>query len=579
MTSVTTFGTVRYTPARGPSRPGTWEVDCERHVRNRLKRVFPAANQYATQAVSLSDTPENCRELLWFMERYPMEVPELKRLKKGAREHEAMERKVSQLLATSTCDTDFELALPPRDYQKTAAALCEATGGLLLGDKVGLGKSVSAMCSMTRAAYLPALVVTLPHLQTQWQEYLAKFAPNLKTHILKSTQPYALDKLDRKKKGQAAEPARMPDVIICNYHKLHGWADDLAGRVQYVVFDEIQELRRDDSLKYTAAFEIAQEAKLRMGLSATPIYNYGAEFYNVVHVLRPGVLGTREEFHREWCQDGLIKDTKAFGDYLRREGLLLVRTRKDVGRELPPVNRFVQPVDIDMAALNQVRSAATDLAQAILRANENYRNERFQASGQFDILLRQATGVAKAVPVANFVKMLLESEEKVVLFGWHHEVYRIWLDELKSFKPVMYTGMETPKQKEESKKAFIEGDSRVLIISLRAGAGLDGLQEVCRTAVIGELDWSPSVHEQNIGRLDRDPESGALDELGPVFAYFLVAEEGSDPVISDILGLKRAQLDGVRHAEEELVQALQTDPDHIKKLAARYLEQMGAVPA
>jgi len=575
MASVAHFGTVRFTPAGARAKQGTWHVDCERHVRNRLKRVFPAVNQFATGAVQVSDTPENCRELLWFMERYPMKVADAKYLKQQAKLHEAMEVKVNQLLHSATLAAEFELALPPREYQRVAATLCETTGGLLLGDKVGLGKSVTAMCPMTRPANLPTLVVTLPHLQQQWQEYLAKFAPGLKTHILKTGTPYDLAKPPKARKGQPQQEARFPDVIICNYHKLHGWADALAGVVRYVVFDEVQELRHNDSLKYVAAVEIAREAQLRMGLSATPIHNYGAEFYNVVDALRPGVLGTREEFYREWCQDELLKDPKAFGDYLRREGLMLVRTRKDVGRELPPVNRFVQPVDIDMNALNQVQGAAADLARTILKANQSYRNEKFQASGQFDMLLRQATGIAKAVHVANFVKMLLDTEEKVVLFGWHHEVYRIWMEQLKEFKPVMFTGQETSKQKEESKKAFIHGDSRVFIASVRAGAGVDGLQEVCRTAVIGELDWSPSVHEQNIGRLDRDPESGDLDELGPVFAYFMVAEEGSDPVVSDILGLKRAQLDGVRNAEEDLVQALQIDPDHVKKLAERYLKNLG----
>ena len=43
---------------------------------------------------------------------------------------------------------------------------------------------------------------------------------------------------------------------------------------------------------------------------------------------------------------------------------------------------------------------------------------------------------------------------------------------------------------------FIDGDARVLMMSLRSGAGLDGLQEVSHTAVFGELDWSPGVHRQ-----------------------------------------------------------------------------------
>ncbi|MNR71256.1 hypothetical protein D3C71_18710 [compost metagenome] len=567
------FGTITYKSAKSK---GSWVIDCERHVRNKLKRFFASVDPWSTGPVQLSDTAENCRDLLWFLERYPMDVPALARLRKSAQAHQSMEEKVAQLLAAAMPPGEFDLALPPREYQKTAATLCELKGGLLLGDKVGLGKSVSAICPMA-SGHLPALVVTLPHLQKQWQEYLAKFAPQLKTHILKTGKPYDLVGKRRSKNGEAP---RLPDVIICNYHKLAGWADTLTGLVTYFVADEVQELRRRDSQKYQAAKQIAEGARLRMGLSATPIYNYGIEFYNVIDVLMPDCLGTYDEFTREWCRDKLIVDPQAFGDYLRREGLMLVRTRKDVGRELPPVNKFVQPVDIDLAALEQVQSTAVNLANIILKANQSFRNEKMQAAGEFNMLLRQATGVAKAKHVAEFVRMLLESEEKVLLFGWHHEVYSIWKEQLKEFKPVMYTGLESSKQKEDSKRAFIDGDSRVLIVSVRAGAGLDGLQEVCRTAVIGELDWSPSVHEQNIGRLDRDPESGVLDELGPVFAYFLVANDGSDPVIADVLGLKRQQLDGVRHKDGDLVEALQIDPDHIKKLATAYLEKVGKpVPA
>jgi hypothetical protein len=46
-------------------------------------------------------------------------------------------------------------------------------------------------------------------------------------------------------------------------------------------------------------------------------------------------------------------------------------------------------------------------------------------------LLRQATGIAKAPFVADFVRLLVESGEKVLLYGWHREVYSIWRDKLK----------------------------------------------------------------------------------------------------------------------------------------------------
>ncbi len=50
--------------------------------------------------------------------------------------------------------------------------------------------------------------------------------------------------------------------------------------------------------------------------------------------------------------------------------------------------------------------------------------------------------------------------------------------------------------------------------------------------VFGELDWSPQVHEQAIGRLRRD---GMADE--PPVAYFLNSTEGSDPAIMETLAV------------------------------------------
>jgi CO dehydrogenase/acetyl-CoA synthase gamma subunit (corrinoid Fe-S protein) len=125
------------------------------------------------------------------------------------------------------------------------------------------------------------------------------------------------------------------------------------------------------------------------------------------------------------------------------------------------------------------------------------------ASRDLDMLVRKATGVSKARGVAAYVKILLENNIPVILAGWHRDVYDIWLNELAEYKPVMYTGTESPAEKEKSKMAFVNGETNLFIISLRSGIGLDGLQQRCSTVVIGELDHSPKVHDQLIGRADR----------------------------------------------------------------------------
>jgi SNF2 family DNA or RNA helicase len=546
-----------------------WLIQCEPHVTIRLKRVFGKIGAKSQGVHHISNTDENAFDLKWFLDRYPMTIsePDFALLRRQSESHVEREGLIHSLLAGRTEPRPFELALPPRHYQSLAATITLETGSLLLADDVGLGKTVTGICLLTDPKTLPAFVCTLTHLPSQWKAEVNRFAPGLSVHVLKKGTPYDL----RRQNGKTGP---FPDVIIGSYSKLRGWAETLGGLVKSVIFDECQELRRTGSEKYVAAKHIASKANVRLGTSATPIYNYGDEFYSVLDVLAPGCLGTYLEFAREWCtpigQEKLaIKEPKAFGTYLRERGLMLRRTKTDVGMELPAVSKIPFTVDADLNALNKVSKSCAELARLILKEGETTRGQKWRASEEFNNRLRQATGIAKAPFVADFVRLLIESGEKVVLFGWHREVYSIWLDRLRDLNPVMYTGSESPAKKNMAKESFLSGESPLLIMSLRAGAGLDGLQKVARVAVFGELDWSPGVHEQNIGRIDRDGQQQ------PVLAYFLIAESGADPIIAEVLGIKRGQSEPVKNPESSLVEQLTIDTDHIKRLAATYLAQLG----
>lgn len=548
----------------------SWHIQCEPQVRSRLKRVFPRIPQQAGSVQQLLASPENSRELLWFLQRYPMDMDEalVAKLQERSAEHVRMETSLAELVAGRLPVPPFELAKPPREYQRFAATQLEIRGGLLLTDDLGLGKTVSAMCPMSIPANLPVVVVYPAALPNHWPEKLAEFAPNLRVHHVRKGQPYPLTRQPRQRVKDLWDT--LPDVILVSYHKLRGWADVLGGIVQFAVFEECQQLRNADSAIYIACKHLAAQARLRMGLTATPIYNYGGEFYHVVNVLLPDALGGYDEFIREWCIGGMgekpkLKDAELFGNYLRREGIMLRRTRKEVGRELPALSKIPHEIECDSSVLEKITGDAVALAKTILAANESYKGQRMQAAGELDLLVRHATGVAKAPYVAEFVKLLLESGEQVLLFGWHRDVYQIWAEKLADYNPCMYTGSESPNQKQASKEAFMRGESRVMLISLRAGAGIDGLQHHCSTVVYGELDWSPGVHEQCTGRVHRDGQQS------PVQAYFLVSNEGSDPIVSDVLGVKREQIEGVRNPHDDLIERLDTGGNTLRALAEKFL--------
>lgn len=535
-----------------------WEIECKPHVAIKIKRTFSRAQSARTSVITITDTTEVARDLEWFILRYPLEMDPMSQavLTARATQHKHSEETIARIFEGHTLQDDTWLtpARPHREYQQQAVDMASLSPGLLLADVVGLGKTQSATGILRDPAARPALVVTLTHLPKQWEKEINAIFPTLTTHVATKASSYEVD----------------ADVLIMNYAKMNGWVDALEGKAKSVIFDEVHELRRDGTAKHNAAIRLARAANYRIGASATPIFNYGGETHTIYDVLAPDVLGTRGEFLREWGSSErngqvVVKDPEALGEYLRDQGVLLRRTRVDVHREMEDPIRITQSVDSNPAALNAVAGDAAAMARLILDTNGDAK-EQWKAKGELDWKLRQATGIGKAPFVAEFVRMLLETEDKIVLFGWHHAVYEIWMDMLRGFKPVLFTGKESTTQKANATDQFVNGDSRVLIMSLRSGAGLDGLQEASSVAVFGELDWSPEVHTQAIGRLARDGQTAT------VVAYMMLSEHGADPVMAEVHELKRQQAEPMLDPGGALFQPVAPQTDRLKLLAQAVLD-------
>ncbi len=558
------YGHLSYEP-----KGRAWKIGAEPHVIIRIKRVFPRISTMEFGEVTIAHSGEVAQDLHWFITRYPMKMTEKDRsfLRRQGKAHKTEIATLEELVGGVYQPRKFKLAVPARHYQRLGADLYLRKGSLLLADDLGLGKTVTAIASFMDKRTLPAVVVSLAGtMPAQWERMINRFAPDLFTHVIEKRDPYRLPKRD----------GRTPDVLIITYYKLPSWQQILAAYGSSVVFDECQELRRTGSCKYDAAREVARHVQFRFGLSATPIYNYGGEIFNVLDVLSEGILGPRDEFTREWCSDNgrhsTLRSPKAFGSWMADNHVMLRRTRRDVGAELPPLTRIPHFVDYDIDALDKVQDKASELARIILDRDraELYRGERMHAAEELSNTLRQATGIAKARHVAEFLRLLLESGERVLVYAWHRAVYDILGERLKEYHPVFYTGHESVAQKTTSLNAFMNRRANLLFMSLRAGAGIDGLQEVCRTVVFAELDWSSGVHEQDIGRIFRD---GQKD---PVSAYFVVSEGGSDPIVAERLGLKQEQVDGIRDPKgtNEMPGLLEADARKTADLATHYLEQI-----
>ncbi len=557
-----TYGTLRHLPNHEGKR--CWELEVEPQVIIRLKRIFPRVMKEKRGALVLTDTPEVAAELRWVIGRWPVVVDPVTAamLDQRAREHDGRVALVDRVLTGYQPPLGADvmtMGIDLRPHQVVARNLAWETGRLLLTDPLGAGKTFSALSTLARPELLPALAVVPTLLPNQWARQVARIFPLLRIHVAKSTKPVNVD----------------ADIIIMNWAKLPGWAQHLAGKVRTLLLDEVQELRTGPgTTRYHSAQMVRDEAELCMGLTATPIYNWGEEVWNLMNLVDPDVLGTRPEFLREWCGEtsygerkARVKEPAALASYLREQGVMLRRSRSEVGYSGDPATEQVIDIQIDHRTFaGQVKELdVASFAERLLSSSTSVL-EKGQAAREMDWRLRQATGIAKAPQVAAFVKMLLEAEEPIVLFGWHRAVYDLWVQLLGDHRPAFVTGAETTRQKEDSIRQFVGGDTDLLIVSLRAGAGIDGLQERSRVLVFGELDWAAGMHKQCIGRLDREGQKY------PVEAYYLVADEGSDPVISDTLELKRQQAQPFEDPAGQLFTA-KASGDRLKDLARDFLKR------
>lgn len=237
-------------------------------------------------------------------------------------------------------------------------------------------------------------------------------------------------------------------------------------------------------------------------------------------------------------------------------------------KELPPKRRLVQELDFNDALYARLMAP---VASKLARWREDTAltpSERAMLAESISQHARQATGIAKAPYVCQFVRMLVENGEKVLLFAHHHEVMDTYRKELKALHPGFITGRESSDDKAKAVQRFMDGKTDLTCISLRAASGLNLQRATC--VVFGELDWSPAVHSQ---AEDRAHRIGQQDSL---LCYYLVAPGGSDAAMQEALGLKVSQFVGLMGDTPQSQDEVLAGAGEAREILVRMVEQMAA---
>ena len=554
-----TYGTLSYN-----AKQKCWIVKAEPMVTSLCKRLFPGCETSKRGIARFTAHKRILADLHWLMLRYPLEV----RKQDNLRWKSAL-AEVRKYTLKKDEQKNAPLRIVPNKstftgklttFQEEGLAFLLSSDRALLADEMGLGKTVQALAMIVERSKYPVLIVTPSHLLCNWQKEILKFTQKepgvpLTIHVIKGLTEYDLPEAD---------------IYLIHYLVLRGWKTTLPKKYFHtVIFDEIQELRHSGTEKYSVASLLSESAEHVFGLSGTPIYNKGAEIWNIINILDFHFLGNYESFSREWCYgygNQIVAKPDLLGEHLREEGMLFRRLKRDVLQDLPPKRRAIIAVETDTKTYNAHMNPILPLLEKLI--HEEFANESEKALLRIEIANaeRRATGIAKTPYVVQFVKALLESEERVLLFAHHHAVMDQYKKLFKAYSPAFITGRETSVQKEKAVERFMGGKTNLCCISLRACAGLNLQRASC--VVFGELDWSPAVHSQAEDRAHR------MGQKDSVLSYYLVSEKGSDAEMQDALGLKVSQFVQLMGDEMQSVQEQLFNERDAKEYATKQIQRL-----
>jgi SNF2 family DNA or RNA helicase len=392
-------------------------------------------------------------------------------------------------------------------------------GRVLLADEVGLGKTIEACLALKeywmRGLVSKALILTPASLVGQWvDELTSKFGLAAVTAEAGKVTPDH-DVWDR----HAIVVASLPLVRQRAYRaRLTSIEYDL------VVVDEAHVLGN----RASAAWQLVNELRKRFLflLSATPVGNDLSELYNLILLLKPGLLKTEAQFRSDFGGLAALQQPE------RRERLrallrevMIRNTRAHIDIKLPrrlAATEVVPPTIVEVELQEQLSSyvarryadgARTDQwrlmmlqmqagsSPAALRAALD-RHDAGRSDDGIGGLRRILDRIDQPAKTTALIALLRRSDEKKIVFTR----FRATLDHLQhalgevGFCVATFHGGLTAPQKDKALADF-EDHAQILLSSEVGGEGRN--LQFCRTVINYDLPWNPVQLEQRIGRVHR----------------------------------------------------------------------------
>jgi hypothetical protein len=415
-------------------------------------------------------------------------------------------------IAAKPLPKDLQATLRPYQQEGYAwlAFLYEHRFGACLADDMGLGKTLQAICLLaaiqegrihsSRGVPGPHLVVVPTSLLFNWEQELARFAPGLTVHTYSG--------------GDRTLEAKDGEVVLTTYGLVRRDIERLERMPFHViVFDEAQAVK--NILADTTSAVRRLRGRFTLALSGTPLENHLGEYFSVIDLCLPGLLGDYDRIKPQLKRaegpvlDRLLRRTRPF---------ILRRTKAEILHDLPP--KIESEVFLDLTDRQKALYQQT-VAQVRSTIDEAYATKT-AGQAQFIALtailkLRQVCLSPRlltkqdneASPKLSFLverlQVLLEEGHSALVFSQFTSFLDLVQEAcVRHGLPYQRLDGSTASAARKDRVAAFQGGERPSVFLLSLKAGGQGLN-LTKATYVFHLDpwWNPAVENQASDRAHR----------------------------------------------------------------------------
>lgn len=409
-----------------------------------------------------------------------------------------------------------KINLYPHQINAARRVLSKMGGRAILADEVGLGKTIEAGITLkeliVRGLVDTILILTPANLVNQWKVELEdKFGETFVTHEDPEFQGY--DKHNRI--ISSIDTAKLEDNS----------AQVLSRDWDLLIIDEAHYLKSRSTLRYELASKI--ESKYFLGLTATPVQNNLRELFNLIHIVRPGLLGSARMFDRRFLADSEGRRLQNVSELQERLREVIIRNRrKETGLDFPArvvktnsmvgnekeyelhdeIHDFIteqydqQGFHLSLLLLQrEVASSPQALIETLKRMQAT---SEVVGGPEVDRLIALAEGLRKSTKADLLERLTRALPTRFIVYTQFRKTQELLIQRFKrvGLNAIPFHGQLTSGRRRNALEEFREKGG----VLVATDSGSEGLNlQFCHAVINYDLPWNPMRVEQRIGRVHR----------------------------------------------------------------------------